>query len=218
MPEDWWFISALNREEKERLGYPTQKPEELLERIIKASSNEDNLVLDPFCGCGTTVIVASKWNRKFIGIDIDTSERRLGELPTAFTVIRNRGHELFARSKYITRDSGEILEMNPRHFEDWVNEYYKAMKPHPDKGVDGITRDGIPIQVKSFVIKYDVLSKFITDAKYHPNVPQPIKMVLVVSQIGFDDGARKRKFEIETAEGIEVQLVAPEDMLRMETI
>ncbi|MFM5959183.1 MAG: DNA methyltransferase, partial [Dolichospermum sp.] len=55
---------------KERLGYPTQKPEALLERIIKASSNEDDIILDAYCGCGTTVAVAQKLNRQWIGIDI----------------------------------------------------------------------------------------------------------------------------------------------------
>jgi DNA modification methylase len=204
---DVWTIPIINATSKERMGYPTQKPEALLERIIKASSNEDALVLDPFCGCGTTAIVASKQNRRFIGIDIHSA---------AFEVIKNRGHELFTQSRYISRDLKEVLDMNPRQFEDWVNEYYKATKPHPDKGVDGITHDGVPIQVKSFVIKYDVLSKFITDAKYHPNTAKPIKKVMVVSQVGFDDGARKRKFEIETTEGIEVILTTPEDMLKLD--
>ena len=55
---------------QERLGYPTQKPEALLERIIKASSNEGDVILDPFCGCGTTVQVAQRLNRRWIGIDI----------------------------------------------------------------------------------------------------------------------------------------------------
>jgi len=212
----WADISDVNSMAKERVGYPTQKPEALLERIIKTSSNEGDLVLDPFCGCGTAVIVASKLNRKFIGIDIDTSERKIGELPTAFSVIKNRGHELFAQSLYVSRDLSEVLEMNPKQFEDWVNEYYRAAKPHPDKGVDGITHEGVPIQVKTFLIKYDVLSKFITDAKYHPNTTKPIKKVIVVSQMGFDDGARKRKFEIETAENIEIHLTTPEEMLELE--
>lgn len=70
VPEDWWFISALNRQEKERLGYPTQKPEVLLERIIKASSKEGDIILDPFCGCGTTIAEAQKLKRHWIGIDI----------------------------------------------------------------------------------------------------------------------------------------------------
>ena len=54
----------------ERMGYPTQKPEALLERILKASSNEGDVVLDPFCGCGTTIQVAQRLNRRWIGIDI----------------------------------------------------------------------------------------------------------------------------------------------------
>ena len=69
-PEDWWEIPIINSMAKERLGYPTQKPEALLERIIKASSKEGDLVLDPFCGCGTCVAVAQKLGRKWLGIDI----------------------------------------------------------------------------------------------------------------------------------------------------
>jgi DNA modification methylase len=217
-PEDWLFINIINQAAKERTGYPTQKPEALLEKIIKASSNEGDTVLDPFCGCGTTVIVASKLNRQFIGIDIDTSEREKGELPTAFTVIKNRGHELFEQAQYITRDLSEVLEMGGRAFEAWVNEFYKATKPQPDKGVDGITQDGIPIQSKTYEIKYDKLSQFINDVKYHPKVPKPIKRIIAVSQTGFDDSARKLKFEIETAERIDVVLTTPSDMLRLETV
>jgi site-specific DNA-methyltransferase (adenine-specific) len=63
-------IDPLSPHAKERLGYPTQKPEALLERILKASSNEGDLVLDPFCGCGTTVQVAQRLNRRWVGIDI----------------------------------------------------------------------------------------------------------------------------------------------------
>jgi len=70
VPEDWWILSALNSQSKERLGYPTQKPEALLERIIKASSNEGDTVLDAYCGCGTTVAVAERLGRNWIGIDI----------------------------------------------------------------------------------------------------------------------------------------------------
>jgi site-specific DNA-methyltransferase (adenine-specific) len=69
-PADLIMINGLNREERERLGYPTQKPKALLERIIKASSNEGDTVLDAYCGCGTTVEVSQYLNRKWIGIDI----------------------------------------------------------------------------------------------------------------------------------------------------
>ena len=66
----WDDLSPINSQAAERLGYPTQKPESLLERIIAASSNEDDVVLDAYCGCGTTVAVAERLKRKWIGIDI----------------------------------------------------------------------------------------------------------------------------------------------------
>ncbi len=66
----WDDIDPINSQAAERLGYPTQKPEALLERIISASSNEGDVVLDPFCGCGTAVAVAERLKRKWIGIDV----------------------------------------------------------------------------------------------------------------------------------------------------
>jgi site-specific DNA-methyltransferase (adenine-specific) len=69
-PESWWQIPLIQGNAQERLGFETQKPLGLLERIIKASSNEGDIVLDPFCGCGTAVVAAQKLNRKWIGIDI----------------------------------------------------------------------------------------------------------------------------------------------------
>jgi DNA modification methylase len=70
LPRDWWQIPILNQAAKERLGYPTQKPEALLEKIIKASSNEEDIILDCYCGCGTTIAVAQRLNRNWIGVDI----------------------------------------------------------------------------------------------------------------------------------------------------
>ena len=69
VPETWWQMAIAPRG-KEYLGYPTQKPEALLERIIRASSNEGDTVLDAYCGCGTTVAVAQRLGRRWIGIDI----------------------------------------------------------------------------------------------------------------------------------------------------
>ena len=66
----WDDIDPINSQAKERLGYPTQKPEALLERIIRSSSNEGDVVLDPFCGCGTAVAVAERLGRRWVGIDI----------------------------------------------------------------------------------------------------------------------------------------------------
>jgi site-specific DNA-methyltransferase (adenine-specific) len=67
---DWWEVSIIAPSSKERLGYSTQKPEKLLERIIKTSSNKASIVLDAYCGCGTTVAVAQRFGRKWMGIDI----------------------------------------------------------------------------------------------------------------------------------------------------
>lgn len=67
---DWWQISIINPAAKERLGYPTQKPEALLERIIQASCPKGGVVLDAYCGCGTTIAVAQRLGMKWIGIDI----------------------------------------------------------------------------------------------------------------------------------------------------
>ena len=74
------MIPVINSQAKERLGYPTQKPLELLDRIINASSDPDDVVFDPFCGCGTTIEAARKLNRRAIGIDI---------LPFALRLINN---------------------------------------------------------------------------------------------------------------------------------
>ena len=71
IPEDWWVgINSIQSQSAERLGYPTQKPEQLLRRIIEASSKEGNTVLDAYCGCGTTIAVAHRLKRKWIGMDI----------------------------------------------------------------------------------------------------------------------------------------------------
>jgi len=85
----WIDIEPINSAAAERLGYPTQKPEALLERIIKASSNEGDLILDPFCGCGTAVAAAQRLNRCWIGIDITH---------LAITLIKYRLRDAFGES------------------------------------------------------------------------------------------------------------------------
>ena len=79
-PDDWWQIQPIAPSAKERLGYPTQKPLALLDRIIKASSNRGDIVLDPFCGCATTCIAAERLQRKWIGIDLSPKAVELVKL------------------------------------------------------------------------------------------------------------------------------------------
>jgi DNA modification methylase len=94
VPEDWWYFPVVARLHNERTGYPTQKPEALLERIILASSNPGDLVADFFCGSGTTPLVAAKHHRRFLAVDatsraIYTTRTRLVSLPAApFSISR----------------------------------------------------------------------------------------------------------------------------------
>jgi site-specific DNA-methyltransferase (adenine-specific) len=75
--KDYWEISMVGRTSRERLDYPAQKPQALLERIISAGSNKGDLVLDAFCGCGTTLAAAQKLDRKWIGMDISSAACKL---------------------------------------------------------------------------------------------------------------------------------------------
>ena len=91
VPEDWWYFPVVARLHNERTGYPTQKPEALLERILLASSNPGDMVADFFCGSGTTPFVAAQYGRKFIACDesfraLHTTRKRLADLQKPFTL------------------------------------------------------------------------------------------------------------------------------------
>lgn len=100
VPEDWWYFPVVARLHAERTGYPTQKPEGLLERILLASSNPEDRVADFFCGSGTTALVADRLNRRWVACDraplaVHTTERRLLLAPAKrpFSIWRERGLE-----------------------------------------------------------------------------------------------------------------------------
>jgi DNA modification methylase len=98
VPDIWDDIDRINPVGSERLGYPTQKPVALLERIIKASSNEGDVVLDPFCGCGTTIDAAQRLGRKWIGIDITQ---------LAITLIKKRLMDSYGNGlRFVTGSAG----------------------------------------------------------------------------------------------------------------
>lgn len=202
---DVWEISIIAPSAKERLGYPTQKPLTLLERIVNASSNPGDLILDPFCGCGTAIVAAHKLNRKWIGIDLN---------PDACTVMEKRFEDQFNVTPELNlRNIDDVKKLKPMEFEVWVNEFYQAKKPMPDRGVDGITDRGIPIQTKTNIVKYNIVSQFLNDMRYHPDVPKPVKHGIIVSQIGFDESAMARVFQIKEKDKINIKLVTPEDLL-----
>jgi DNA modification methylase len=136
----WDDISPINSQAAERLGYPTQKPEALLERIIKASSNEGDTVLDPFCGCGTAVVVAQKLKRQWIGIDITH---------LAITLMKQRLKDTFGESAVFKvvgepvslPDAAALAASDPYQFQWWALGLVGARpvegKKGADKGIDG---------------------------------------------------------------------------------
>jgi len=136
----WVDIQELNSQAQERLGYPTQKPLALLERIISGSSSEGGVVLDPFCGCGTTIHAAQKLGRKWIGVDIthlaiSLVERRLKE---AFPGIVFTVHG-------VPKDypgARDLAERDKHEFQKWIvatigAQPYKSGKKGMDRGIDG---------------------------------------------------------------------------------
>ncbi|MEI8240359.1 MAG: site-specific DNA-methyltransferase [Actinomycetota bacterium] len=140
----WTDISPINSRAAERLGYPTQKPLALLERIISASSNPGDTVLDPFCGCGTTVDAAQRLERRWLGIDITT---------IAVDLIKNRllktyGDEVAKSFEVvgIPRDiegARELFAKNPFDFERWAVSLVGGTpneRQVGDRGSDGIIR------------------------------------------------------------------------------
>lgn len=137
---NWTDIERIGNTSSERLGYQTQKPEALLERIIKASSNEGDIVLDPFCGCGTAIVVAQKLNRKWIGIDvthlaIGLMKWRLRNMtpPPSFKVVGEPAD---------LAGAVELAEQNKYQFQWWTvslvgGQPYGDKKKGADTGIDG---------------------------------------------------------------------------------
>jgi len=138
LQNDWGDIIPVSG--AERLGYPTQKPLALLERIISASSNEGDVVLDPFCGCGTAVHAAQKLGRRWIGIDITylaigLIERRLKE---AFPGIQ---YEVVGEPRGLM-DAEHLAATEPHQFQYWITtkiggQPYQGGRKGADRGIDG---------------------------------------------------------------------------------
>jgi DNA modification methylase len=144
----WDDIPSLQASSAERLGYPTQKPEALLERIIQTSSDKGDVVLDPFCGCGTTVAVAERLRRQWIGIDIS---------PTAVSLMKRRlvkqtGGVVGVKLVGMPVDEAQLRKLKPFEFQNWVMQRLNgtaSARMTGDMGIDGFSfmvHD--PIQVK----------------------------------------------------------------------
>ena len=142
----WTDIDPLNSQTKARLGYPTQKPDQLLERIIRSCSNRNDVVAHFFCGCGTAVAVAQKLGRHWIGCDVS---------PTALRIVKERMERLGAPTVFIEnypRSEAEMRAMKPFEFQNYVMGFIQGTQSprlSGDFGIDGYTLfHRLPVQVK----------------------------------------------------------------------
>lgn len=201
LQDTWTDISPINSQAQERLGYPTQKPLALLERIIQASSNEGDVVLDPFCGCGTAVHAAEKLNRKWIGIDIthlaiSLIEKRLRDaFPSIDFIVEGTPKDLDGARNLAVRDKYQ--------FQWWAcslvgAQPYQGKKKGADSGIDGLI---------FFHDDTGDAKKIVVSVKGGENVS--VSMVRDLAHV-----VEREKAEI----GLFVTLAAPTDPMKKEAI
>ena len=138
---DSWEVGIIAPIGKERTGYDTQKPERLLERVIRSSSNEGDVVLDPFCGCGTAIAVAEQWKRKWIGIDVTHLAINIIRVRLANAAFEVRGEPVDIEG------AARLANEDPFQFQWWIlgrigarpanQKQSQKMKNAADSGIDG---------------------------------------------------------------------------------
>ena len=149
IPEDWWYLPIVSRMRNEILGYPTQKPEILLERIIKSSTNQGDIVLDFFVGSGTTSSVAEKLNRKWISCDIGKLsyyivQKRMLNIGNTKSLNDKRPYNKSAKS-FVTINTGhynleKVFELKKEEYSNFVMNLFEVEPKN--KTINGITVDG----------------------------------------------------------------------------
>ncbi|HXG55386.1 MAG TPA: DNA methyltransferase [Vicinamibacterales bacterium] len=205
-PDDVWELQPIMPSAKERLGYPTQKPEKLLQRVIEASSNVGNVVLDPFAGCGTALVVAERLKRKWIGIDIS---------PTAVELMKRRMEKIGATGITLVGmpvSEEQLHELKPFEFQNWVIQRMNGThspKKSGDMGIDGFSFfEHLPIQVKqSSSVGREVVDKFETA------IGRSGKKKGYIVAFSFTSGAHEEAARSAAKNKIEVELVTVADLL-----
>lgn len=215
----WNDIKHIGSWSKEGIGYPTQKPEKLLERIILASSNEGDVVFDPFVGGGTSIVVADKLNRQWIGIDQSVQAVKVSEMRIEKNWNLYQAPYAIQLHKY---DYDTLRFKDAFEFEKWIVERFDGIvntKQRNDFGLDGKKRDGTPIQVKrSDNIGRNVVDNFqsaITrydKALYEKNKADgnPVGFIIAFS---FGKGAIQEVARLKNDENIIIKLVTVEDIV-----
>lgn len=202
----WIDINPIQAHAKERQGYPTQKPLALLERIVKASSNPTDIILDPFCGCGTTLIAAQKLGRRWIGIDVS---------PTACKLMRKRLRAEFRIDAEIIgmpKNVSELRALQPFEFQNWVFERLHGRvnpKKIADMGIDGYVELDVPVQVKqSEGVGRPVVDSFETALR------RVGKKRGVIVAFSFGSGAVEEVARVKNNEDLEIRLMTVEEILK----
>lgn len=215
--DDIWDTFLTSK--SERIGYPTQKPEKLLERIIECASTEGGIVLDPFVGGGTTVAVAERLKRQWIGIDqsvqaVKVTEMRLNKQMDLFSapfVVQLHKYD------YETLRYKEAFE-----FEAWiVQQYggYSNTRQRGDLGIDGRTVESVPIQVKrSDNIGRNVVDNFLSavqryDQRLFEQNKGENKAVGVIIAFSFGKGAIQEVARLKNEVGVIIKLVTVEEIV-----
>ena len=206
-PDDVWLIQPTMPSSKERLGYPTQKPAKLLDRIIKASSNPMDVVLDPFCGCGTAIAVAHKRGRRWIGIDVS---------PTACKLMFKRLQKLCPTLKFeetvigMPKTIEELRALQPFEFQNWVVQKLGgrvSAKKIGDMGIDGFTFDLKPVQVK----QSDNVGRTVVDNFETAMHRVKAKRGIIVA-LSFGKGAYEEVARAKMQDGLEIELTTVNDL------
>ncbi|GHU45263.1 hypothetical protein FACS1894190_17350 [Spirochaetia bacterium] len=219
IPEDWWQMNILNANDPERIGYPTQKPLALLNRIIKCATNEGDIVLDPFVGGGTTIAAAEKLNRNWIGIDQSVQAVKVTELRLQAAA------DLFSNSYTVQLhkyDYDTLRYKDAFEFETWIVGQFGGIgnaKQRGDFGLDGRTQDNTPVQVKrSDNIGRNVVDNFMSAVqRYDKNLfdknkddKKPVGYIIAFS---FGKGAIEEVSRLNTEENTIIKLVRVEEII-----
>jgi len=219
-PIDDCWLDIINVQSKiEKIGYPTQKPEALLKRIIQCASNEGDTILDPFVGGGMTVIAAEKLKRRWIGIDQSVAAIKVSEL-------RLQGQSDLFSQPFIVQlhkyDYDTLRYKDAFAFETWIIEQFGGVanaKQINDSGIDGKTRDGKPIQVKrSDTIGRNVVDNFLSACKRYDktrfeNNQKNRESVGVIIAFSFGKGAIQEIARLKNEENTIIDLVKVEDIV-----
>lgn len=215
----WIDIDQIRAAKSELIGYPTQKPEALMQRIIEAATNENDLVLDPFVGGGTTVAVADKLNRRWIGIDQSVQAIKVTELRMMLQQNLFSKPFILQLHKY---DYDTLRYKDAFEFESWIVQQFGGTsntKQRGDFGLDGKTNDNTPIQVKrSDNIGRNVIDNFLSavqrsDKKLFEKNKAGMKPVGFIIAFSFGKGAVEEVARLKNKENIIIKLVTVEEIV-----